>query len=619
MDLILIFLFYAVTGAPLVALNREWLRINRLWLTPFWAATLGLVYFSMTQLLLGYVGYPLVGRSAMMIKLAIILLPYLVWVYRSYIHPKRSKFIPPEGYSIKPNWVDMLFLMVAMTVFGALVIILVHNYIPRYDDYKIWLVNIKYIWSTGYLRDNLDILDFHATYGSFYSIPAVNYLEFKGDMFEGRLPFITCLYGLLFFGIVWERLVNQPTSIRLVGLFVSAIVLLSYTNGFIQVMYTSYAELPIAFFIFLYITLLINDSSDSRFYLVKTLLMVVVLYILFIGKNNFDVIILMLLFFTGFYLYKKKVKSIWLKELKEIGWLPLVSILLILTFLTCLHFDYFGTLESTHANDLNHSRLVSKRIAKFDLWRMLELSWLAIQYYWTLFVGLLSCLMLASWKSRKVYLVLGLVLGLVGMFVVAYNNPALVVKIKNESYYRYVSHSFMLIPLLLLIVRKNISKWLMYTMALVTAGLFIYHFQNHVVSESAKFTSKKNGRIEDITRFNLDIPFEMAAQAEEVLDEKDSIVFIDAGSNPNINEIITEYLLLPYRTGGETKMFNYLKKLAANKVDKRYSHVVGFDFTSKHIQKLVPSYTSSSSGDKFRIVVIKLNDVGEHELLKTYQ
>ena len=511
MEFIILILIYLVIGIPIYKWCENFIVDKGTLSLIGYSIVLGFMGLNLFELILGHFGLQLNGINNSLYKIGLAFLLYGSLLINCGFSCFKLNF---NFSKFRPSPSDVLI----STVFTAFFIIsftLINKtyYIP-WDVFHYWLLDPKIIFETGYLRDSTDLIDMHSDYGSYLSV-AINdlYLLF-GEVRERPAAYFTQLHAFFAFLIIAPKLYKLEIWHKLLSFSILLIVLSSFAQS--HWFFTNYTEVQCAFYLMLFVNFLIFTSPKNYSdYLLRAVLLITTLYILGNIKPYWPQVIFLVLVWVLFD-FKNKVI---LKDFR----FNLIPTLLFITLIFLIYFsDYYyhtywiseypntGNAASTNNIITRILDLASRTLSKIipdnyddakSIYESTDSRFDRFIPYYTLLFLSISGIILLDLKNRKTQFVLLSLVGIAGIYFlyVIFFFP---VK-DNDSFYRYATLFFFLIPLLFSTKYDDTrNRTSIKVISIIFSFLAVLHFLFASLDLKDMSKAKHSGKYQDFYQYS---------------------------------------------------------------------------------------------------------------------
>lgn len=611
MELLLVFLFYVIAGLPYYVLFFDVFRPSHRLLGLSYSAFLGFLFFTLIQLVCGFFHFQVAGSGSLVLKLIVFLGPMGIFLFMQH-RKKLIKILSDKDY--KFHWSDYVLLIIVLFFFLSLYNCINQNFYLGYDEFRIWLVNPKEIFTTGFLRFDIEVMDDHRLYNSFFALAISNIYDVFGGVFETRAVYITQLCALIYVLMVSDQLMPFNWSVRFYVLLTALLIVLSFNNTFIKLLFINYIEVQLALFFFVIIYLAFLKRETTSQWLKGFLILLLCFYVVgsskqavHNGAHNFLIPIILLWFVFNYIVHKNILSNLTLTIRKNIK--NVIAILLCLTILLIGHTNYFSYLSNADKSQITvvdqnvniderdsdattihkliwpFKRLLGG-ISSFDFNRFTELLKEYIVEFGLVAIILLFFILTSKPSYSSVFTSVSVVV-LIAFVILGFTIKGK--DITNNSFHRYLTHGFFAIPLIFMSSRGFIFR----SHRLASLGLSILLLfictMKYTYSMSQEFTwfephHERSLIYSDYFNRVSSASFDAYILRQKIKDSR--TIFIDGTfSDGQSEEIYTQYLLQANSVGGELKSINSIvnRSLLEN---VQHEYIVIFDFDVSISEKL---------------------------------
>lgn len=608
MELFLLFIFYGLVGIPYYIVFIDVFKPNNKITGLSYSIFLGFLFFTLFQLIAGYFHIRISGAESIKLKALIAVLPFCIFLFPKYRLTIYNYFKSPSKWPFKLS--DFIITIFISIFFLTLIVAVNQNHYMAYDEFRIWLVNAKEIFNTGYLRFDQNVIDVHKFYGSYFTIPIVNLYDFKGGIYETQGAYVTIFHAFLYILILWDLMMKFEPSTKFIVLISAVVILMSFNSTLIKLLFISYIEVQLSFFVFISVLLSFSKMNSFKLELSKLLILIIVFFVIGsskVGAHNFVTPVAILYILYTIYQFKNNQFSIQSRALtlrKTTG--PILGLLLIFVILSS-HAKYIGQLKNLDKerkikvfksvkaaeDDKLFSRILTKatypvqqlyeNFSSIQFSRVRDLSLVLVNQY-TAIVFMLIFFTLMVRHSIPSSLTLLSIITLISFIILGYTVSGK--SITNLSFHRYLTHSFLSIPLLVYFAKDGLNIFLLKTklskIVIVNILFLVFCFEfNRLIASEIRFDQPfHNGQYVYSDNFNWLTNAMLNKYHLLGIVEENKVIFIDGDfSNGQNVELYTQYLMQENNVGGglngKDNLFN--QKLVEI-VDHDYLIVFDFNF-----------------------------------------
>lgn len=614
MELLLLLFFYIIIGIPYYPIFSELFKANNRILGLVYPAFLGFVFFTLFQLIAGFFHLPVAGPSSMILKLSIIVLPFFSFCIPRHRDQLRELF-KSSRHSFK--WLDLLIFFLTLMIALSLYFVINQNHYLGYDEFRVWLVNAREIFTSGYLRFDVKVMDDHKLYNSFFALAISNIYDFAGGIYETKAVYITQLSALLYILFLWERLMVFAQDKRLFILVSAFLIVLSFNNTFIKLLYINYIEVQLAFFFFMSMFLAFRKSESVASWLQGLFLLLICCYIIGSSKqaanngaHNFLLPIAFLYIVYNYFYQRELLKSVF--ENLRSHWFKLILPSVFFIVLFAGHIKYFSHLKSFNETErivaeklayeneeassiMRHThkilwpfKTIAKKAGKLKYSKLDEL----IDTFAATFTLVIILLMFFLFSAKHTASSIFTAWSIFSLMVFVILGYALKDKdVSNFSFHRYLTHGFFAIPLIYCFAEEHTKEQFFkfsnyFFSCTIVLLLFVLQLNQNILKDIDWGKPFHEGSLAYSDNFNkyTNAQFDRFLISKIVADK--NVIFVDGSFADGQNsEIYTQYLMQENSVGGELKeLESAINRGVLEHVDHEY--LVIFDFHEDFAEKL---------------------------------
>lgn len=611
MELLLLILFYIIAGLPYYIIFLEAFRPSHKLLSLSYSAFLGFLFFTLIQLVLGFFHVQIAGPQSWLLKIMVFLTPMVIFISRRRRDKLRSIFSKSE-YAF--YWTDYVLVLIVVFLFLSLYNCVNQNFYLGYDEFRIWLVNPKEIFTSGYLRFDIEVMDDHKLYNSFFALAIANIYDVFGGVFETRGAYITQICALIYVLMIWDQLMRFDWAKRFYVLISSILIVLSFNNTFIKLLFINYIEVQLALFFFVIIFLAFLKRENTSSWIKGLWILLICFYVVgsskqaeYNGAHNFLIPIIFLFLIYNYCVHKKLISDL-IFGIKNYL-ISLSALVICLAVLSVGHLSYFSHLSKIDSPNISvvdqsinpddsetksstfHKlawpfKKLIKGLSSFDANRCFDL----IYEYFVQFTIVSVLLLFFVFTSKPSYSSAFIMCSI--FFLLAFVILGFTIKgkdITNNSFHRYLTHGFFAIPLIFTSSRGFILKsQKVVSLVLCLSLLFCCSFKyaNELAQEFSWMETTHEKSLIYSNYFNrlTSASFDAYLLQQEIQDKR--TIFIDGTFSDGQNEeLYTQYLLQANSVGGELKSINSIVNRSILE-HVQHEYIVIFDFDVSISEKL---------------------------------
>lgn len=554
-----LFLIFVITLAgigPAIIANRLF-KFHSLFFLSLLSTICGLFFVNLSVLTAGHLGMQvsgptLVGIFAVCITISITILVVTLMARRvslslpQILRSQRFSKLLFEGFSAA----DALALFVFFVFYGYMFMINMKYYFPYWDNFTYWLLDAKIIYTTGLLRQNLDVISTN-NYSSYYPLHAVYVYNLFGEIVEQFASFFTTFYGLLATLVAYTITRGQNNMKKIV--VASALLIINLVVAQNQgTPFTFYSEMIIAFVTVFYF-LVLSQNPDIQTYPLR-LFFIILLSILFTFIKDvyiyYTILSLILWLIRDFNFIRRNFRKIILHR----------GNLLVLSAFALMFIPRAVYTSAVHA--IGRAGSITPKAIQINIYLIWEYlkeitSYVVANYYPVLgtIVAGITVFITSKQKTTSQKVILLGIFAFPGLIFSYYVLTRF--ELQSQSILRYVTISLFAIPFLFSfsdLIRPTISKWWNAMVAFVPVTIILYS----ILTLRFLFPldiADHSGRYSD---FTLQKPYyELSERTKAFIGDENILVsyapYQDKNllANTTIPVLFTEYYLAENATGGQ--------------------------------------------------------------------